>query len=61
MSNVGAPPQSPCKRIFYSYKKADMSVSCLMFHKNAIDIEESWQLFKDLFFAVVDMTIPRLK
>ena len=29
--------------------------------ESASDIEESWQLFKDLFFSVVDMTIPRVK
>ena len=29
--------------------------------ESASDIEESWQLFKDLFFSVVDMTIPCVK
>ena len=29
--------------------------------ENATDIEESWQLFKDLLFPVVDMTIPHFK
>ena len=29
--------------------------------ENATDIEESWQLFKDLLFSVVDMTIPSLR
>jgi len=68
MLNVIVPPQSPCKRILYNYKKADMSVfletlSHVPWHliENATDIEESWQLFKDLLFSVVDMTIPRLK
>ena len=68
MLNVVVPPQSPCKRIFYNYKKADMSVfletlSHVPWHliENATDIKESWQLFKDLLFSVVDMTIPHLK
>ena len=68
MLNVVVPPQSPCKRILYNYKKADMSVfletlSHVPWHliENATDIEESWQLFKDLLFSVVDMTIPSLR
>ena len=68
MLNVVVPPQSPCKRILYNYKEADMSVfletlSYVPWHliENATDIEESWQLFKDLLFSVVDMTIPSLR
>ena len=68
ISNVVVPSQSPCKRILHNYKKAEMfiyleTLSHVPWHliENATDIKESWQLFKDLFFAVVDMTIPHLK
>ena len=68
MLNIVLPSQSPCRRVLYDYKKADMSVfletlSHIPWHiiENATDIEESWQLFKDLLFSVVDMTIPRFK
>ena len=66
--NVTVSLESPCKRVLYNYKRADMSafletLSRVPWHiiESASDIEESWQLFKDLFFSVVDMTIPRVK
>ena len=61
---------SPLAGEFYirNFKKTDMSVfletlSHIPWHiiENATDIEESWQLFKDLLFSVVDMTIPHFK
>ena len=66
--NFVLPSQSPCRRILYNYKKADMSVfletlSHIPWHiiENATDIEKSWQLFRDLLFSVVDMTILHFK
>lgn len=68
MLNITVSLESPCKRVLYNYKRADMSVfletlSHVPWHiiKSASDIEELWQLFKDLFFSVVDMTIPCVK
>ena len=65
---LGIPSQYPCRRILYNYKEADMSVfletlSHIPWHivESAIDIEQSWQLFKDLLLSVVDMTIPLFK
>ena len=66
--NITVSVESPCKRVLYNYKRADMSVfletlSHVPWHiiESVSDFEESWQLFKDLFFSVLDISIPRLK
>ena len=66
--NVVAPPQTSCKRSLFNYKKADLSLLCdILSHVpwNIIesngDVEESWQLFKDLFMSAVNMSVPRVQ
>ena len=66
--NVVIPSQSRCKRLLYNYKKADLSLLCDTLHhvpwniiEGTDDIEESWQLFKDLFMSAINVSIPRVQ
>ena len=61
-------PQEPCSRSLYNYKKADLvllneTLSHIPWNiiEQCDTIEESWMLFKDLFFGAVDIAVPRLK
>ena len=63
-------PQTPCKRLSYNYelKKADLSLlRDILSHvpwniiEDTGNIEESWQLFKDLFMSAVNMSVPRVQ
>lgn len=63
-----SPPQEPCSRTLYNYKKADLSeLNPMLSHvpwnlvEQCDDFEEAWTLFKDLIFGVVDAVVPRLK
>jgi len=58
-------PQEACQRVLYNYKKTDLSelnatLSCVPWHliEQCDDLEDSWTLFKDLFFAAVNGVIP---
>ena len=66
--NVITSPQTPCKRSLYNYKKADLLLlRDILSHipwsiiEGTGDIEDSWQLFKDLFLSAVNMSVPRLQ
>ena len=66
--NVVTPPQTPCKRSLYNYKKADLSLlRDILSHvpwniiEDTGNVEESWQLFKDLFMSTVNMSVPRVQ
>ena len=52
--------KSRCRRLLYNYKKANLSLlSDTLSHvpwniiETTNDVEESWQLFKDLFFLLL--------
>ena len=60
--------QTPCKRLLYNYKKADLSLLLdTLSHipwtiiESASDVEDSWQQFKDLFLTAVEVTVPRVQ
>ena len=57
-----------CQRLLYNYKKTDFAYfSDLLNHvpwhliDYTDDIESSWNMWKDVFFAAVDATIPKIK
>ena len=65
--NVVTLPQTP-KRSLYNYKKADLSLlRDILSHvpwninEDTGNIEESWQLFKDLFMSAVNMSVPHVQ
>jgi len=62
MLNAVSPPQLHHQRVLYNYKKADLSLLCdTLSHvswniiEGTCDIEESWQLFKDLFLSAISI------
>ena len=66
--NVVIPPQTSGKRSLFSYKKADLLLLCdTLSHvpwniiESTGDIEESWQLFKDLFVSTVNTSVPHVQ
>ena len=66
--NILFPPQEPCNRILYNYRKADLlllneTLSHIPWNliEQCDTVEGSWMLFKDLFFGAVDIAVPRLK
>ena len=65
---VATLPQTPCKRSLFYYKKADLTLLCdtlshVPWHiiESTGDVEESWQLFKDLFMSAVNISVPRVQ
>ena len=65
---VSIPTQTQCRRSLYNYKKADFDTfrevlfrvpwTCV---SDCNDIEYSWSLWKDLFFAAVNECVPRVQ
>ena len=64
---VAPPKQIHCSRFLYNYKKADLA----LFHEvlsripwhciPSGDIDESWSMWKDLFFCAADSAIPKVR
>ena len=66
--NILSTPQEPCSRSLYNYKKANLvllnkTLSHIPWNliEQCDTVEESWMLFKDLFFGAVDVAVPQLK
>ena len=66
--NILLPPQGPCNRTLYNYKKADLlllneTLSRIPWGliEQCDTIEDARVLFKDLFFGAVDIAVPRQK
>ena len=66
--DIAIPMQSHCKRLLYNYKKVNLSILFdILSHvpwniiETVDDVEESWQLFKDLFWSAINTCVPRLQ
>ena len=64
--NVLQPKQEGVHRVPYNYKKADFSIYqetlCLAWDLAKSDtVDDWWCRWKDLFFAVVNDTIPQVR
>ena len=66
--NILLPPQGPCTRTLYNYKKADLLLLSETLSRipwglieQCDTIEDAWVFFKDLFFGAVDIAVPRQK
>ena len=66
--SVSIPVQRQCQRSLYNYKKADFDTFCVILSHipwtcviDCSDIEYSWSLLKDLFFAAVGECVPLVR
>ena len=66
--NVDTTKSGSCQRYLYNYKRVNFDYFESVLTRvpwNTIDfdsdIETSWTMWKDLFFSVIDLTIPKTK